>query len=230
MIKGLFVLLVFASHVSQYLNLPDGIMTRSFQLIRTNLGQMVVVPFLFFSGYGVRCSLIRKGDTYLRSMPRKRILRTYYHTCVILLIFLALQLALGERYSFRQILDAFLLMGSFGNSNWYIFAILYLYFATWLSFRLTRSSRQACMLLLLFSMIYIGALMLWKERWWYDTVLVYGFGMVFPDLEDLFVRVTKRSISRTVLCFLLACVFLVLTMGLFMTLFMVFWKTPAAFA
>ena len=57
--------------------------------------------------------------------------------------------------------------------------------------------------------------MLWKERWWYDTVLVYGFGMFFPDLEDLFVRVTKRSISRTVLCFLLACVFLVLTMGHF---------------
>lgn len=215
MIKGLFVLLVFASHVSQYLDLPEGLMTWSYRMIRTNLGQMIVVPFLFFSGYGVRCSINRKGDPYLHTMPRNRILRTYYHTCVILLIFLALQLALGERYSFRQILEAFLLVGSFGNSNWYLFAILYLYIATWLSFRLTRSSRQACMLLFLFSMFYIGVIMLWKERWWYDTVFAYGFGLLFPDLEDLFVRVTKRSVSRIVLCFFLSCVFLALTMGHF---------------
>ncbi len=71
-IKGIFVLLVFASHVGQYLSLDaaDGILTHAYLVIRTKLGQMIVVPFLFYSGYGIRCSIDRKGEPYLRAFPK----------------------------------------------------------------------------------------------------------------------------------------------------------------
>lgn len=215
MIKGVFVLLVFASHVSQYLTLPDGMMTWSYRFIRSNLGQMIVVPFLFFSGYGVRCSILRKGENYVRSMPQKRILHTYVHTVVILLLFLAVQLFLGKLYSLKKLLLGFVFLESFGNSTWYLFAIIFLYAATWLSFRLAHSAKGAIWLCFLFSAVYFIGLSLWKEAYWSDTVFVYTFGLAFPDLKELLNRMTARSSSRLTGFLLLCAAFLVLTMSHF---------------
>ncbi len=212
MIKGVFVLLVFASHVSQYLDLPGGLMTKSFQLICNNLGQLIVVPFLFFSGYGVRCSIVRKGDEYIRSLPKKRILRTYLHVALILLFFLTVQLIFGRQYSFKRIVFSFLLLDSFGNSNWYLFAILFLYIATWLSFRLVHSPKWACLLVFVFSIAYFIVISIWKESWWYDTVFVYGFGLVFPDLKDSFTKLTARNPGRLAVFAILIVAVLLLTM------------------
>ena len=55
MIKGIFVLLIFASHVSQYLDLSQSsdLLTRGYSVIRNKLGQLIVAPFLFYSGYGI---------------------------------------------------------------------------------------------------------------------------------------------------------------------------------
>ena len=211
MIKGIFVLLVFASHVSQYLTLQDGILSWSYRFIRSNLGQMIVVPFLFFSGYGVRCSIMRKGDAYVRAMPRKRILHTYVHTAIILLMFLAVQLAFGELYSIKKLLLGFIFLESFGNSTWYLFAILFLYAATWLSFRMAHSAKGAIALCFLFTAAYFIGLSLWKEAYWYDTVFAYPFGLVFPDLREQFERMTARSSVRLAGFVLLCGAFLVLT-------------------
>ena len=210
-IKGIFVLLVFASHIGQYLTLPDGIMTRSYQFVRSNLGQLTVVPFLFFSGYGVRCSVMHKGNAYIRSMPKKRLLRTYTQTAVILLLFLTVQLTLGHRYSLGQILWAFSLLGSFGNSNWYLFAILYLYTATWLSFRLIRAPKRACLACFLLSSVYFIGFSIWKEHWWYDTVFAYSFGLIFPDIQSAFGKIVKRTSGWLAACAALTAIVLVLT-------------------
>ena len=211
MIKGIFVLLVFVSHVSQYLDLPGGFTTSSFSFIRSNLGQLVVVPFLFFSGYGVRYSILHKGEEYIRGIPKNRLIRTYLHVVVILLVFLALQLILGTRYTLRQVGMAFILLGDFGNSNWYLFAILCMYAVTWLSFRLVRNQKWACLLCFLFSGAYFVLLSRWKQRYWYDTVFVYSFGLIFPDLQLVFEKLIKRTMGWITSCVFLLAVLLVLT-------------------
>lgn len=219
MIKGIFVLLVFASHLSQYLTLPAGIMSKSYELIRSNLGQLTVVPFLFFSGYGVRCSIMRKGDAYIHAIPRRRILRTYVQTALILIVFLVVQVFLGRVYSFGQILWAFTLLGSFGNSNWYLFAILFLYATTWISFRFMHSQKQACLLCILFSCAYLFGLSLWKDRYWYDTIFSYAFGLLFPDFQGHFRKITEKTLGWAAICGIMAVVVLVLTKFSFPHLF-----------
>lgn len=211
MIKGIFVLLVFASHLGQYLNLPAGIMSKSYEIIRSNLGQLTVVPFLFFSGYGVRCSIMKKGDAYVRAIPRRRILKTYVQTALILVVFLVVQLFLGRVYSFGQILWAFTLLGSFGNSNWYLFAILFLYAATWISFRFMHSQKQACLLCIFFSCAYLFGLSLWKDRYWYDTIFAYAFGLLLPDFQGHFRKITEKTLGWAAICGIMAVVVLVLT-------------------
>lgn len=194
MIKGVFVLLVFASHVGQYLDLPDsvGILTRGYQILRGKIGQLVVIPFLFYSGYGLRCSIEKKGKLYLRSLPTKRVLRIYLHAVLIAALFLLVQLFLGKRYSVSQLAAGFLFWGSFGNSNWYIFAILLLYLFTWFSFSVFKTRRAALLSCFLFTAAYCVILSRIVQHWWYDTVFVFWLGLIYPEIGEKLRRLLNR--------------------------------------
>ena len=75
-VRGIFILLIMASHFTQYITaypLPADVF---YMRLRTFLGQFVVCMFLFYSGYGVTLSFAEKGDVYRKQFPRKRILRT----------------------------------------------------------------------------------------------------------------------------------------------------------
>lgn len=209
MVKGIFVLLVFVSHISQYLDMSEstGFLTHGYTFLQSKIGQMVVVPFLFYSGFGIRYSIEKKGTDYLRTLPKRRILRTYIHAVFILVLFLLLQLALGKRYSLAQLFAGFLFWGSFGNSNWYLFAILLLYLFTWFSFTVFQDKNVALLSCLLLTLAYCYILSHLVQHWWYDTVLAYWFGLVYLDIQALFDRllrnrfpVNTRVWSVAVLC------------------------------
>ncbi len=184
MIKGIFVLLVFVSHLYLHMQLPSDWMARGYYWIRSKHGQMVVVPFLFYSGYGIRCAIVRKGEAYLRAMPKRRILRTYLHFLLILPLYFAVKLLLGQRYSPGHILLSLIFLKSFGNETWYLFAILYLYIATYFSFRYLRSQKAACLVCFLLSAVYWVIFFLLKEKYWYNTIFVYWFGLIYPDIRQ----------------------------------------------
>ncbi|WP_285946200.1 hypothetical protein [Thomasclavelia cocleata] len=59
-IKGIFVILVFFAHISEYLILNQNIFDSSYFKLKQAMGQLIVVYFLFFSGYGLFYS-IKKG-------------------------------------------------------------------------------------------------------------------------------------------------------------------------
>ena len=210
MVKGIFVLLVFASHVSGYLALPSGLLTTGYTTLRSFLGQLIVVPFLFYSGYGIRLSLERKGNAYLRTMPRKRILTTYAHTVLILLVFLSVQLLFGHRYQLKQLLLSFLLLRSFGNSNWYLFAILFLYLATYLSFRWFSGPKRACAFCFALCAGYFAVFCITADTYWYDTIFVYFFGLIYPDLRKKAREAIPRFSLWLLVCLLLAAAVLAL--------------------
>ena len=196
MLKGVFVLLVFASHVGGYLSVSpaDGFLAKGYLSLQARIGQLVVVPFLFFSGYGLRVSIAKKGRPYLRKLPRQRILRIYLHALVIITLFLAVMLFLGDRYTAGELLAGYLLWGSFGNSTWYIFCILLLYLFTWFSFSLFKQTGAALGSCLLLTLAYFLIISRLNASWWYDTVFVFCFGLVFPELLPLLRRFTERHL------------------------------------
>ncbi len=67
-VNGLFTLLVFLSHASSYLSL-DGPVDAPYLSFRNYLGQLIVVPFLFYSGYGILESIKSKGMPYVKAIP-----------------------------------------------------------------------------------------------------------------------------------------------------------------
>ena len=196
-IKGICVLLVFASHAAQYLidTLPQTALNAPLFTVRAMLGQLIVVPFLFYSGYGVRYSFETKGTAYLAAFPRNRILKTYLHIALILCLYLVMQLSFGERYSAGEVLQAFLLWRSIGNSTWYLFAILFLYLAAAVSFFVFQKPRAAVLSVAVLSVAYMLVMSRFKDAFWYNTVLLYALGMAAYDHRDGFRRLARDHVG-----------------------------------
>ena len=74
-IKGIFILLIVLTHSMQYINNSgyeyEGI-DMFVPFFKNKMGQMVVVMFLFYSGYGVYLSIKKKGKAYVNQMPRRK--------------------------------------------------------------------------------------------------------------------------------------------------------------
>lgn len=58
-INGIFVLFVFFRHFTQYIEY--GSYDAIFQRVDSWLGQLIVVSFFFYSGYGGMVSIVKKG-------------------------------------------------------------------------------------------------------------------------------------------------------------------------
>ena len=197
-LNGFFVLLVFLSHAVTYVR-PAGALDASYLFVKSQLDQLVVAPFLFFSGYGVLCSIRDRGRAYVRSFPRRRILKVLVQSELAVLLFLAADLCIGKHYPLRRVLLSFTFWESVGNSNWYLFVILALYVCVFVSFLLAgerlilgTALTSALAVGLVFALKFAG-----KDPWWYNTLLLFPLGMWFglclPRLE----RAVFASLPRT---------------------------------
>lgn len=113
-INGIFVLLVFMCHISGYMKLGGSSDTIWLDL-KSWLGQLVVVTFLFYSGYGMMCSIMKKGTPYVKGIFRRRFLSLFAHFDIAVLLFLLMNLALGIKTKTRTTLLAFTTWESIGT-------------------------------------------------------------------------------------------------------------------
>ena len=186
-IKGIFILLVFISHFVQYVQLK-GVWDSPYFEVRKFLGQLVVVPFLFYSGSGMAESIRVKGQSYVKSMPGKRIAKVLFQFGVAVALFLLLQFTRGVRYDWHRVILAFTGWVSVGNSNWYIFAIVCMYLITWISYTVFRKGKLPpllCATALL--CVYVVVMKLVKDQeLWCNTALAYLAGMWFAAYREQF--------------------------------------------
>ncbi len=228
-IRGIFILLIFASHFVQYVDPYTAPLDMLYLRLRTFLGQTVVTCFLFYSGYGVALSAKQKGDSYVRAMPRKRILPTLLVSDCSILLYLVIQLWRGNSYSVKHLLLSCIGWSGVGNSTWYIFAILGLYLITWLVLRgrelnaVTVSRVTVATLAFMLVLLCAG-----RPAYCYDTLLCYPMGMwffLYKDKIDKFLSQNRfywPTLAVVVAAFLLVhkvwgrcLLFYILTMLLF---------------
>ena len=130
-INGVFVLLIFLSHSTQYFDLPNNLLWSLYRHFQNFCNQWVVVSFLTFSGYGVMKKILMGGGTrYVRQFPVKRLFKTWLNFAIAIVLFLIVDICLGIRYDALTIIGSFTGLTSVGNSNWYVFAILLMYLLT----------------------------------------------------------------------------------------------------
>lgn len=183
-IKGFFILLVFFSHFMQYVAKSGG------PIFSLGIGQLVVACFLFYSGYGVMEQIKKWGDSYVRAIPKRRILSTLINFDVAVLVFLFAGFVLGHQLTVKQVLCSFIAWDSVGNSNWYIFVILLCYLFTYIV-ALCRKRFVGGTILLL-SVIGVYILSCVKESWWYDTMLCFPAGVAYSEYKSRIETLCER--------------------------------------
>lgn len=210
-ISGIFVLIVFLRHFFSYLPLDSfSIIDKPAKLSTSFLGQLIVTPFLFYSGYGIFEKYKSNGERYADTLPKKRIFKVYLSFLIAWLMFAILALILKSNYSISDYLLSITGIRSIGNSNWYVVVILSLYITSYLSFKLCGGNITFSLVLqTIFSLLLL--LVLKKsglESYWWNTIPAYLFGIYFSFFKERIISFLKHNKIVPWLCLALSiCLF-----------------------
>ena len=197
-IKGIFIIIVFTNHIKEYYVQAGADLTawydNAFFLPAKALGQLMVVMFLFYSGYGVAEAIKKKGEAYIRKIPKRRVLGTLANFDVAVVVFTVASLLIGKTVGAEQFLLSLVGWSDVGNSNWYIFSIIVCYALTYLSFRINR--KRGAALLCSFLVGYAFIMSFYKGTLWYNTVFAYGAGIMLSKHKDWLMTQWKQHYSR----------------------------------
>lgn len=154
-----------------------------------NLGFLFVGVFFFCSGYGLYQS-IKSNPDYLKGFIGK-------HFRPIVLLYLI------SNYCF------FMIGQTLNNYTWFIYAILYLYLAFYISFSKCKTEKSSIVLLTSFVLLYILICeFLVTGSWCYNTVFLFPIGLIFSkDVEKIIQFIKKKYFF----CLLITIICLIIT-------------------
>lgn len=211
--SGLFVLFVFLAHFSQYSVPPKYI-----QIFQKAIGQLIVVPFLFVSGYGVTLGFLNKNN-YKKTFLTKRVLPLYLQFAVAVFFYCILDFALTKETSAEKLkiyLLSFTGFKNVGNSNWYVVAIIFCYLTSFLGF--IKKTKLSIWISFSLICIYIVVMfMLGFDFHWFNTIFAYFAGEFVAFYKDRILRWLSKLNGGGYICIVL------LELILFGGLFIMYW-------
>lgn len=175
-IKGICVMGVFLSHSMDYLHLGENDLWVEY--FSEYFRQLFVAPFFFYSGFGMIESIRKKGLSYIKRIPVDRILKTVLYADVAVVVFAVVYLIRGNTVTLKQFLLSLVFWDKIENNTWYFFVIVFLYFFTYIGFRIFHKNyflAAAATTLLSLPLFYI--LIETRSIIWYNTYFIYHFGM-----------------------------------------------------
>ncbi len=188
LINGLFIALVLISHIYNGINGTENQLCASDLFFEKNIvrkiGQLMVVPFFFFSGYGIMYSFDRKIN-YSTSII-KRFISLFLNFNIAISLYIALNIFIDKllfisNFNIYSYIKTAIAWQNLGNQNWFIFATFSLYIFCIISFNLFKNYKR-CLIkptITLLTLIYIYIVGSHQSYVWIDTVLCFPAGMYF---------------------------------------------------
>lgn len=203
-IKGFFILVVFINHINRYIAahyFSESTFNFLYFKLPAMLGQLMVVMFLFYSGFGVMEQIRSKGIEYVQKMPQKRILTTLINFDVAVLCFIVLNLLLDISMDGLQVILSFFAWDTVGNSNWYIFSILLCYSIAYVICIITKDKIEHISVWIFVTIIFVTiVLSFFKPDIGYNTMMAFGAGCVFSDYKNKIESFFKLHYFRLLIC------------------------------
>lgn len=106
--------------------------------------------------------------------------------------FALLQIALGNEFAIKKFALSLICWDSLGNSNWYIFCILWCYLFSYVAYKLSKKKTTFLAIVWILSFTYIAVLYKFKGDWWYNTILAYPTGVTFTVYRESIISAIKR--------------------------------------
>ena len=91
------------------------------------LGHWAVVIFMFMSGFGLFSSCLSKGESYIKSFPRTRLLPFYVTYLLFVLIYACFAIANGDKITVSEIIHSLTYGGTIVSFGWYLQLTLLMY-------------------------------------------------------------------------------------------------------
>lgn len=179
------------------------------------IGQLMVVMFLLYSGYGVMESYKRKGNNYISGFFSKRVLKTLLHFDLAVVLFIVLALILGHEFSTKQYILSLIGWESVGNSNWFVFDIIALYIIAYIGLLIVRKYKLNVKhyIAAVYLITFLLAIVLYKIKpiYWCDTILAFPTGMLWSVYRDKIETKLKSQVAYTITLLISIVSFAILT-------------------
>ncbi len=213
-IKGIFVITIFFSHFCSYVIFDKWFDVPMREYCRW-LGQLMVVPFLFYSGYGIFESVKRRGISYVSSFPKKRILKTLIHFDLAVVLFIVYDFFFApDNLSLLKIVTSFVAWDSVGNSNWFIFAILCAYLFSFIALVFGNGYLHRVLIIItLLCLVYIALVSRFKSGYWFDTILAFPLGCFTSLYKEKLTIAGGKFLLWVILCVICLMLLLVAKNG-----------------
>lgn len=192
-INGIFSMLILLSHTFAKIS-PNDTFGAFYAPMRVFLGQFVVVPFLFYSGYGIMNALTNRSN-YLKDFPRKRLLKLFVRFAVITVVYIALHWIIGSKFPIWYILMSFVGITSIGNGGWYILSTLVFYIAVIFCFNIFKKNKWIAVgaVILCLVMLTVIEMLVGFPSYYYSTTIFFGVGMVYALLKEWFDNIVMKN-------------------------------------
>lgn len=190
-INGIFVVLVFLRHITDYFDVFS-IPSPLYNIIDPGLEQLIVTTFLFYSGYGIMES-IKNKENYINSQLPKRIKRIYLNFLLVVLTYLIVNIFLEIKYDIKTVILSLFAFETIGNSNWYIFVIVFMYLITYICFKHLKKIKISLLTSTLSIILFIILLMIFKENYWYNTAICFPLGLWFSYYKDKILKIITTN-------------------------------------
>lgn len=204
-LRGVLALIILFHHLYEYAGF---LIETPVAVLLQIIGYLCVAMFFFLSGYGLVCSVKSKGQDYIRSLPRKRILPLWCFYLFLIALYVGMNFIrvklIGEPFGagmslfdsatggiqWGLLLQSFLF--GFGKTvvgnGWYMQVILILYLAFWLVFTIFRSPKGRGIGMTAFTLAYIAVCVVAGIFWLgdqpntvYETVPCFLLGMLWSS-------------------------------------------------
>lgn len=212
-INGIFILVVFVSHLGHLLLQPIGYeMThfgdRMYRAIQSMHGQLIVVPFFFYSGYGIATQMIAKPN-YLGSFFRNRVVPLYLNFLIAFSCYLAVSVVFMDGVRIVDVLKGMFFLHAFGNPTWFLFCTIIAYIVVWTAFKFLHNKIPIIITCFAGMSMYVLIVARFKPTWWYDTALVFPLGVGMALYKDKIIRLLRSNyiVSFSVAAILFLAIF-----------------------
>lgn len=188
-IKGILILGVILHHMTSYTNTPV-----LYNQIFSDIGYCLVAVFFMLSGYGMTCSINKKGkESYLKHFIQNKVLKWFLPYMVIVAIYFVI-------YIFVLQLDAdgikrlILIQGNcITPFSWYLYSLIIFYLIFWISYKIT-DGIKAEVLITLGTMLYIVVCVkLYLLSYWYVSSFCFVLGVIWANHEGTINRYLKKT-------------------------------------
>ena len=194
-LKGFFAIIIFFLHLRTCFELSDSFADRSFNIVCDLVGALSVTLFFFYSGYGIAESVKNKPG-YINSFFKNRLLKILVHFDITVVLYMIAGFMTEKSYEPSRYLFALMGLRAIGNSHWFVFDILCLYFFSFIAIRMSGNNRlKAANMTLLMTVLFFVVFYIWKQdsnSCWYDTVFCFPSGMYFSLYRDR-IRLNRKT-------------------------------------